>query len=226
MVSKNKYDQYQNLYFHPKLILEYLRCGTRDQGSAGEDVPCHEQTFEEPGQRRIPDGRQYKLLTSEVLQYNKVTNIVCMSQWAMMQFLRCEDGCHLPGQILRADQAVPPRDCGQWWGLPVAPHLPAGGGQDARTQETLRTHQTALQGLYMCHVNLLYVNHRKRLLRNLSYPDHVIHLPAPGWWLAAWFITPQRRTVSATRPGHTPALPPSPSPRSQPSWVLILLLSL
>ena len=146
--------------------------------------------------------------------------ILCV--WAMMQFLRCEDGCHLPGQILWADQAVPPRDCGQWRRLPVAPHLPAGGGQDARTQETLRTHQTALQGLYMCHVNLLYVNHRKRVLRNLSYPDHVIHLPAPGWWLAAWSITPQRRTVSATRPGHTPALPPSPSPRSQPSWVLIL----
>ena len=65
MVSKNKYDQYQNLYFHPK-------CGTRDQGAAGEDVPCHEQTSEEPGQRRIPDGRQYKLLTSEVLQYNTI----------------------------------------------------------------------------------------------------------------------------------------------------------
>ena len=83
MVSKNKYDIHQNLYFHPKLILEYLRCGTRDQGSAGEDVPGHEQTFEKPGQRRIPDGHQYKLLTSEVLQYNKMRDIVCMSHDAV-----------------------------------------------------------------------------------------------------------------------------------------------
>ena len=79
MVSKNKYDIYQNLNFHPKLILEYLRCGTRDQGSAGEDVAGHEQTSEEPGQRRIPDDHQYKLFTSEVLQYNIVPDIVCMT---------------------------------------------------------------------------------------------------------------------------------------------------
>ena len=81
--KQEQYDIYQNLYFHPKLILEYLRCGTRDQGSAGEDVPGHEQTFEEPGQRRIPDGRQYKLLTSEVLQYNIVPDIVCMTHDAV-----------------------------------------------------------------------------------------------------------------------------------------------
>ena len=77
--KQEQYDIYQNLNFHPKLILEYLRCGTRDQGSAGEDVPCHEQTFEEPGQRRIPDDHQYKLFTSEVLQYNIVPDIVCMT---------------------------------------------------------------------------------------------------------------------------------------------------
>ena len=59
--------------------MQYFRCRTRDQGEVGEDVPRHEQTFEEPGQRRIPDGHQYKLFTSEVLQYNTVIDIVFMT---------------------------------------------------------------------------------------------------------------------------------------------------
>ena len=55
--------------------MQYFRCRTRDQGEVGEDVPRHEQTFEEPGQWRIPDGHQYKLFTSELLQYNTVIDI-------------------------------------------------------------------------------------------------------------------------------------------------------
>ena len=74
----------------------------------------------------------------------------------MMQFIRCGDERHLPGQVLGGDQAVPPGDCGQRRGLPVAPRLPAGGGQDARTQESRRPHQAALQGPCMCHVNLIF----------------------------------------------------------------------
>ena len=224
MVSKNKYDIHQNLYFHPKLILEYLRCGTRDQGSAGEDVPGHEQTFEEPGQRRIPDGHQYKLLTSEVLQYNKMRDIVCMSHDAVPPMWRWvpptwTDTLGRPSSsgpglwTVTGTSSGPSPSSRRWTGCP-------------HTGDTPYTSDCSSGAVHVPREPPVCKPQKEGIEKFMSYPDHVIHLPAPGWWLAAWSTTPQRRTASATRPGHTPALPPSPSPRSQPSWVLILLLSL